>query len=55
MRNYAEWYYMKYFPSRVMLVEKLSRKTEDSILVQRVMADLDFLMVEDKIIENRVH
>lgn len=46
---------MKYFPSRAMLLEKLSRKTDDKGVIARVMDDLEFLIVEDKIIENRVH
>jgi hypothetical protein len=41
LRNYAEWYYMKYFPSRMFLREKLERKTDDRELVEKVMNDLD--------------
>lgn len=40
LRNYAEWYYMKYFPSRTFLCEKLERKTDDRELVEKVMHDL---------------
>jgi len=55
LRNYAEWYYTKYFPSCRTLREKLVRKCEDMELVERVMADLTSLFVEEKIIESRVH
>ena len=55
LRNYAEWYYTKYFPSCRTLREKLVRKCEDAELVDRVMTDLSPLFVEDKIIESRVH
>ena len=55
LRNYAEWYYTKYFPSRAMLRDKLEKKSEDSECVQKVLDDLSFLIVEDKIIESRVH
>lgn len=41
LRNYAEWYYMKYFPSRMFLREKLERKTDDRELVEKVMNDMD--------------
>ncbi len=55
LRNYAEWYYTKYFPSCRTLREKLVRKCEDTELVERVMSDLSPLFVEEKIIESRVH
>jgi SOS response regulatory protein OraA/RecX len=46
---------MKYFPSRVFLREKLRRKAEDSELVEKVMTELESLIVEEKNIESRVH
>jgi len=55
LRNYAEWYYMKYFPSRVSLREKLTRKSGDSELVEKVMTELEPFIVEEKNIESRVH
>ena len=55
LRNYAEWYYMKYFPSRIFLREKLERKTDDRELVEKVMNDLDWIIVEEKNIESRAH
>ena len=55
LRNYAEWYYTKYFPSCRTLRDKLVRKCDDTELVERVMSDLATLFVEDKIIESRVH
>ncbi len=55
LRNYAEWYYTKYFPSRKMLYEKLLFHSEEEDLVERVMADLSSLIVEDKVIESRIH
>lgn len=55
IRNYAEWYYTKYFPSQKALREKLERKCDNMILVEKVMTELTPLIVEDKIIESRVH
>ena len=56
LRNYAEWYYTKYFPSKRQLYEKLlSRSEEESGVVERIMADLADLIVEDKVIESRIH
>lgn len=55
LRNYAEWYYTKYFPSKRMLQEKLSERGEEEEVVSRVMCDLESLIVEDKIIESRIH
>ncbi len=55
LRNYAEWYYTKYFPSKRMLQEKLFGREEDEDIVHRVMSDLSSLIVEDKIIESRIH
>lgn len=55
LRNYAEWYYTKYFPSRKALRDKLERKSEDPIMVGKVMADLAFLIVEESVIESRIH
>lgn len=55
LRNYAEWYYTKYFPSRRALQEKLERKSEDLSMVVKVMADLDSLIVEESVIESRIH
>lgn len=55
LRNYAEWYYTKYFPSRRMLEEKLLARSEEREVVDRVMSDLVSLIVEDKIIESRIH
>lgn len=55
LRNYAEWYYTKYFPSRRMLYEKLLSRSEERELVDRVMTDLGGLIVEDRVIESRIH
>jgi SOS response regulatory protein OraA/RecX len=55
LRNYAEWYYTKYFPSRNMLLEKLSARSEEREVVERVMADLASLIVEENVIESRIH
>jgi hypothetical protein len=38
-----------------MLAEKLQKKSDDPISVQKVIDDLESLIVEDKIIESRVH
>ena len=55
LRNYAEWYYTKYFPSRRMLLEKLLLRSDEREVIDRVMSELETLIVEDKIIESRIH
>ena len=55
LRNYAEWYYTKYFPSKRMLYEKLLSRSEERELIDRVMTDLESLIIEDKVIESRIH
>lgn len=55
LRNYAEWYYTKYFPSKRMFYEKLLSRSGERELVDRVMTDLEGLIVEDKVIESRIY
>ena len=55
LRNYAEWYYTKYFPSRRALYEKLLLRSEESEIVNRIMDNLWSLIMEDKVIESRIH
>lgn len=55
LRNYAEWYYTKYFPSRRALHDKLLSKWDDEAIVDRVLADLSSLIMEEKVIESRIH
>lgn len=55
LKNYAEWYYTKYFPSKKTLYEKLLSRTDEAELADRVMMDLWGLILEDKVIESRIH
>ncbi len=55
LKNYAEWYYTKYFPSRKKLLEKLLSKESEREVVDRVMNDLSSLIVEEQNVESRVH
>lgn len=38
-----------------MLYEKLLSRSEERELIDRVMTDLESLIVEDKVIESRIH
>ncbi len=55
LRHYAEWYYTKYFPSRKALQEKLHARCEEDATVEKVMHDLSSLIVEEAVIESRIH
>jgi len=55
LRNYAEWYYTRYFPSICVLREKILKKSHDPILTDQVMEQIQPLFVEKNIIESRVH
>jgi SOS response regulatory protein OraA/RecX len=55
LQNYAEWYYAKYFPSIRVLREKISKKTQDIELTEKVMKAIAPMLIEKNILESRVH
>lgn len=55
LRDYALWYYFRYFPSNKKLQMKLSEKSyQDRELAQKVFNDIEHLLEEDKIIESKI-
>ena len=55
LQRYGEWYYTRYFPSKVFLREKIITKCSDLEMVKRVMEALSPLFIEKNIIESRIH
>lgn len=55
LKDYAIWYYFKYFPSTKKLENKLLEKTDkNNILVQEVFQEIKHLFQEEQIIEWKV-
>jgi len=54
LRNYGKRYYCRYFPSAKRLLEKLTQKSDDPILSEKVLKELDFLIDDRKTIENNI-
>lgn len=54
-KNYALWYYFRYFPSNQKLIDKLNEKTEDNkSLVQEIYTEIKHLLQEDEIIRTKI-
>jgi SOS response regulatory protein OraA/RecX len=54
-KNYALWYYFRYFPSNKRLIEKLNIKTEDNNeLVQEIYTEIKHLLQEEEIIRTKI-
>lgn len=53
LKNYAEWYYFRYYPSNAKLLQKLQEKgtEEDSI---QVFQHLEHLFQENTILETKI-
>ena len=55
LRDYALWYYFRYFPSNKKLMMKLVEKSKlEPELAPRVFSDIEHLLEEDKIIESKI-
>lgn len=55
LKDYASWYYFKYFPSKKRLFEKVYKKSQDNTpLSQEVIAELEEYIDEAKNIDARV-
>jgi len=55
LQRYGEWYYTRYFPSKILLREKIIIKCPDIEMVNQVMRALSPLFIEKNIVESRVH
>ena len=53
LRNYAEWYYFRYFPSNKKFLQKLEQKgsSEDT---QKIFSEMKHVLIEDKTLENLI-
>lgn len=53
LKNYAEWYYFRYFPSDKKLLQKLQQKGSEED-AQKVFSDMKHLLVEDRTLESLI-
>jgi hypothetical protein len=54
LKNYALWYYFRYFPSNKVLFDKLNEKTEDHELSKKVYKNIEHLLNEKQVIEDKI-
>lgn len=54
LKNYALWYYFKYFPSNKRLQEKLNEKSWDEDLTKKVFENIKHLLDEKRVIEDKI-
>ena len=50
LKNYALWYYFRYFPSRKKLLEKLKEKSQDREISEKVFENISHLFQEESVI-----
>ena len=54
LKNYALWYYFRYFPSRKKLLEKLKEKSQDREISQKVFENISHLLQEEQVIWDKI-
>lgn len=54
LKNYAVWYYTRYFPSCAQLRLKLKSKTSDLELIEKVFLDLENVFHEKNVLYNKI-
>jgi SOS response regulatory protein OraA/RecX len=54
LRNYALWYYFKYFPSIKKLNQKLLEKSLDAELTKKVFESIKHLCEEKRVMEDKI-
>lgn len=54
LKDYALWYYFRYFPSNKKLENKLFEKSWNTELVSKVFLDISHLLNEDDIIKSKI-
>lgn len=54
LKNYALWYYFKYFPSSKRLIEKLNEKSFDTKLSKKVFENIKHLINERQVIWDKI-
>lgn len=54
LKNYALWYYFKYFPSSKKLQEKLFEKSKDEEMSKKVFESIKYLIQEKQVIWDKI-
>lgn len=54
-KNYAIWYYLRYFPSINKLTQKLSQKTQNQELTTKILNDIKHIFNEKTILTDKIH
>lgn len=54
LKNYALWYYFKYFVSPKKLMQKLKEKSKDSDLPEKVFENITHLIDEKQVISDKI-
>lgn len=54
LKNYALWYYFRYFPSRKKLLEKLKEKSQDREISEKVFENISHLFQEESVIWDKI-
>lgn len=54
LKNYALWYYFKYFVSPKKLMQKLKEKSKDSNLSEKVFENITHLIDEKQVISDKI-
>lgn len=54
LKNYALWYYFKYFVSPKKLMQKLKEKSKDSDLAEKVFENITHLIDEKQVISDKI-
>ena len=54
LKNYALWYYFRYFPSKNKLEKKHREKVDDSDLIQKVIKNIENLIDDKKVIWDKI-
>jgi hypothetical protein len=54
LKNYALWYYFKYFVSPKKLIQKLKEKSKDTDLPEKVFENIKYLIDEKQVISDKI-
>lgn len=54
LKNYALWYYFKYFVSPKKLMQKLKEKSKDTDLPEKVFENIKHLIDEKQVIQDKI-
>lgn len=54
LKNYALWYYFRYFPSKNKLEKKLLEKVDDKELIIKVLWNINHLLDDKKVIWDKI-